>query len=144
MIAQAATNGFRSAGLALSVLICPEKSKSLESRPFPFAGPVNWYLALSRMHILLFLYCCCLLLSRVQLCNPMDCSTPGFPVLHHFPKFELVMHPTISSSVAPFSSCLQYFPASESFPDESILHIRWPKYWIKDNITNDILLSWTP
>ena len=25
-------------------------------------------------------------------------------------------HPTISSSVIPFSSCLQYFPASGSFP----------------------------
>ena len=25
-------------------------------------------------------------------------------------------HPTISSSVIPFSSCLQYFPGSESFP----------------------------
>ena len=25
-------------------------------------------------------------------------------------------HPTISSSVVPFSSCLQFFPASESFP----------------------------
>ena len=29
---------------------------------------------------------------------------------------ELVMHPTISSSVVPFSSCLQSFPASGSFP----------------------------
>ena len=37
-------------------------------------------------------------------------------------------HPTISSSVIPFSSRLQSFPASESFP-ESFLHIRWPKYW---------------
>ena len=53
-------------------------------------------------------------------------------------------HPTISSSVVPFSSCLQYFPASGSFPDESVLHIRWSKYWIKDNIVNDILQSWTP
>ena len=26
-------------------------------------------------------------LSRVRLCNPMDCSTPGFPVLHHLPEF---------------------------------------------------------
>ena len=25
--------------------------------------------------------------SHVQLCNPMDCSMPGFPVLHHFPEF---------------------------------------------------------
>ena len=37
-------------------------------------------------------------------------------------------HPTISSSVAPFSSFPQSFPASESFP-ELALHIRWPKYW---------------
>ena len=26
-------------------------------------------------------------LSSVQLCDPMDCSTPGFPVLHHLPEF---------------------------------------------------------
>ena len=37
--------------------------------------------------------------------------------------------PTISSSVVPFSSCLQYFPASGSFSKESVLCIRWPKYW---------------
>ena len=37
-------------------------------------------------------------------------------------------HLTLSSSVIPFSSCLQSFPASGSFP-ESILCIRWPKYW---------------
>ena len=37
-------------------------------------------------------------------------------------------HPTISSSVVPFSSCPQSFPASGSF-HESVLRIRWPKYW---------------
>ena len=37
-------------------------------------------------------------------------------------------HPTISSSVIPFSSCLQSFPAW-FFSSESVLHIRWPKYW---------------
>ena len=36
-------------------------------------------------------------------------------------------HPTISSSVIPFS-CLQSFPVSRSFP-VSVLHIRWPKDW---------------
>ena len=35
-------------------------------------------------------------------------------------------HPVISSSVAPFSFCLQSFPASSSF---LALCIRWPKYW---------------
>ena len=29
----------------------------------------------------------------------------------------------------PFSSCPQSFPASGSFPNESVLRIRWPKYW---------------
>ena len=37
-------------------------------------------------------------------------------------------HPTISSSVAPFSSSPQSFPESV-FSNESALHIRWPKYW---------------
>ena len=37
-------------------------------------------------------------------------------------------HPTISSSIVPFSSCPQSFPASV-FSNESVLHIRWPKYW---------------
>ena len=39
-------------------------------------------------------------------------------------------HPTISPSVIPFSSCLQSFPASGFFfSSESVLCIRWPKYW---------------
>ena len=37
-------------------------------------------------------------------------------------------HPTISSSVIPFFSCLQSFPSS-AFSKESVLHIRWPNYW---------------
>ena len=37
-------------------------------------------------------------------------------------------HPAISSSVAS-SFCLQSFPASGFFSNESALCIRWPKYW---------------
>ena len=37
-------------------------------------------------------------------------------------------HPTISPSVVPFSSRLQFFAASQSI-EESVLPIRWPKYW---------------
>ena len=53
----------------------------------------------------------------------MDCSMPGFPVhrqlLEHTQTQCLLSrwcHPTISSSVIPFSSCPQSFPASGSFP----------------------------
>ena len=57
----------------------------------------------------------------LTLCDPMDCSTPGLPVHHQLPEFtqthviESVMPSTISSSVIPFSSHLQSFPASGSF-----------------------------
>ena len=41
---------------------------------------------------------------------------PGFPVLHHLLEFaQTQVHPTNSSSVVPFSSCLQSFPAPGSF-----------------------------
>ena len=40
-------------------------------------------------------------------------------------------HPTIKSSVIPFSSYLQSFNIGSIgvFSNESVLHIRWPKYW---------------
>ena len=38
-------------------------------------------------------------------------------------------HPAISSSVVPFSSCTQSFPAIRVFSNQSALRIRWPKYW---------------
>ena len=59
--------------------------------------------------------------SCLTLCDPMNHSTPGLPV-HHQPQSLLKLmsmswwcHPTISSSVVPFSSCLQSFPSSGSF-----------------------------
>ena len=32
-------------------------------------------------------HCCSVAQSCLTLCNPMDCSTPGFPVLHYLPEF---------------------------------------------------------
>jgi len=57
---------------------------------------------------------------------PCPSPTPG---VHPNPcPLSRWCHPTILSSVVPFSSCPQSFPASGSFP-ESSLCIRWPKYW---------------
>ena len=55
------------------------------------------------------------------LCNPMDCSMPGFPVYHQLLELtkthvHWISDATISCSVVPFSSHLQSFPASGSFP----------------------------
>ena len=60
--------------------------------------------------------------SCPALCNPMDCSTlrPACPsttprVYTNSCPLSWWCHPTISSSVIPFSSCLQSFPTSRSF-----------------------------
>ena len=62
------------------------------------------------------------LLSRVWLCDSMDCNTVGLLAHHQLPEYTQThpsswwCHPTISSSVVPFSSHLQSFPGSGSFP----------------------------
>jgi len=65
--------------------------------------------------------------SCLTLCNPMDWSMPGLPV-HHKPgvhsnscPLSRWYHPTILSSVIPFSSCPQSFPASGSFQMSQLL-----------------------
>ena len=72
-----------------------------------------------------FLSCCSVAKSCPTLCSPMDCSTPGFSVLHYLPEFaqthvhwsiESMMSSNILSFVIPFSSCPQSFPESGSFP----------------------------
>ena len=65
---------------------------------------------------------CCSSVTKLcpALCNPIDCSMSGFPVLHSLQEFaQTHVHwfsDATSSSVAPFSSCLQSFPASGIFP----------------------------
>ena len=62
------------------------------------------------------------------LCNRMDCSMPGFPVLHcllelaqtHVPRVGDAIQP--SHPLRPFSSCPQSFPASGSLPVSRSLH----------------------
>ena len=59
--------------------------------------------------------------SCPTLCDPMDSRMPGLPVYHQLPVYPSSCplsrwcHPTISSSVLPFSSRLQSFTASGSF-----------------------------
>ena len=72
--------------------------------------------------------------SCSTLCNPMDCSTPGLPVHHQLPEFRL----TSIESVMPSSHLIlcrpllllpSIFPSIRVFSNESVLGIRWPKYW---------------
>ena len=71
-------------------------------------------------------------LSRVWLCDSMDCSTPGFPVHHQLPEFTQTHVHWVSDAIQPshpLSSPLlppSIFPSMRVFSNESVLHIRWP------------------
>ena len=67
--------------------------------------------------------------------NPMDCSTPGFSVLHDLPEFvQTHVHP-VGDAIQPSHPSLSplllpsIFPSIRVFSHESVLCIRWPKYW---------------
>ena len=61
--------------------------------------------------------------------NSPPCPSPTPRVYSDSFPLSWWCHPTISSSAILFSSCLQSFPASESFPMSQFFAIRWPKYW---------------
>ena len=58
------------------------------------------------------------------------CTSPTCGVYPNSCPLRQWCHPTISSYVVPFSSCLQSTPASiRGYSNESVLLITWPKYW---------------
>ena len=65
----------------------------------------------------------------------MDCSVPGFPVHHQLPELLKLM---VMELVVPFNCLIlcyslllppSLFPSIRVFSNESVLRIRWPKYW---------------
>ena len=76
-------------------------------------------------------------LSCVQLCNPMDCSTPGLRSLSITNSQSLLKLMSIVSMMpsnhlilcCPLLLMPSIFPSIRLFSNESALCIRWPKYW---------------
>ena len=77
--------------------------------------------------------------SVAQLCptlhDPMDCSTPGFPVHHQLLELIQTHVHQVGDAIQPSrplsspSFLPSMFPSIRVFSNESFLHIRWPKYW---------------
>ena len=81
--------------------------------------------------------CCCCSVSKSNptLCNSMNCSTAGFPVLHYLLSlFKLISIESVMPSnhlilCRPLLLLPSIFPSISVFSSESALPIRWPKYW---------------
>ena len=71
--------------------------------------------------------------SCPTLCDPMDCSTPGLPVHHQLPESTQTMESVMPSNqlilCRPLLLLPSIFPSIRVFFNESVLHIRWQKYW---------------
>ena len=77
--------------------------------------------------------CCSVTKSRLTLCNPMNCGTPRFPSLS--PRVcsnscHWISEPSNHLILCwPLLLLPSIFPSIGVFSKESVLHIRWPKYW---------------
>ena len=75
------------------------------------------------------------LLSHVQLCDLMDCSTLGFSVHHQLPEFAQTHVHQVGDAIQPSNPLSSPSPPPSIFPNirvfsnESTLRIRWPKHW---------------
>ena len=74
--------------------------------------------------------------SCPYLCDPMDCSTPGFPVCHQLPELAQTHVHQVGDVIQPSHPLSSPFPTAISLSEhqgllmnERVLHIRWPKYW---------------
>ena len=71
----------------------------------------------------------------LTLCNPMDCNMWGFPVHHQLLELTQTHVYQVSDAIQPShplsspSPPASVFPSIRVFSNESVLHIRWTKYW---------------
>ena len=66
------------------------------------------------------------------LCDSMDYSTPGLPVHHQLPELAQTRVHWVGDAIQPSHPLLllpSIFPSIRVFSSESVLRIRWPKYW---------------
>jgi len=68
-------------------------------------------------HVLALVNCCCGSVAKLclTLCGPMDCSMPGFPVLHHLPEFAQIHVPCVSDAIQPSHPLMSPSPLALNF-----------------------------
>ena len=73
--------------------------------------------------------------SSLNLCNPMDCSMQGFPVHHQLPEPTQTHVHCVGNTIQPSHPLSSPSPPTFNLPsirvffNESVLCIRWPKYF---------------
>ena len=95
-------------------------------------GPESW-----------LMFCCCscsLTKSCLTLCNPMDCSTLGFPVLHHLPEFVQTHVHWVGDAIQPSHPLSLPSPALSLSQHQGFF--QWSVPWAGIKPSNSVLGTW--
>ena len=88
-----------------------------------------WWRKVERTDVDLYYYCCSVAKSCPTLCDPMDCSMPGFPVLHYLPEFPQTHSHWVGDAIQLSHLLSSPSPPAFNLSQHQALHIRKPKYW---------------
>ena len=82
----------------------------------------------------IYIYCCCSVTKLcLAFCDPMDCSKSGFSFLNYLLELAQIHVHWVSSANHLILCCPlllpPVFPSIRVFSNQSVLCIRWPKYW---------------
>ena len=86
-------------------------------------------------HTHIYIYISSVPQSCVTLWDPKDCTTPGLPVHHQLPELAQTHFHWVDDAIQPSHPLLSPSPPTYNlshirvFSNESVLCIRWPKYW---------------
>ena len=92
-------------------------------------------LAVLGLSCILVCFCSVAAKSCLTLCDPMDCSTPGFPVLHHLLEAATTYVHRVSDAIQPSHPLSppcplpSVFSSIRVFSNELAPHVKWSKYW---------------
>ena len=99
------------------------------------------------------MHCCSVANSCRTLCALMNCSTPGFSVLHYLPEFAQTHVHWISDAIQPSHPLSPPSPPALNLSQHQGLLkwisscIRWPKYWsysISQSVLSMNIQGWFP
>ena len=117
--------------LFLLYLAIPRSLQDLSSRPEAEPRLQQW-----KQWVLTSGFCYRLVTQSYPiLCDPMDRSTPGFPVLQHLLEFAQTHVCWVGNAIQPSHPCHpllllpSIFPSIRVFSNKWALRIRWPKGW---------------
>ena len=132
------TQGRNPGCLRTSSACCGDRKQIWDAPGIPFLrGPSYLCCRFTLFSVLLPYQISSVAQSCPTLCDPIDCSTPGLPVHSQLPEFTQTHVHWVGDAIQPSHPLSSPSPPAfnlsqhRGFSNESVLHLRWPKYWLE-------------